>query len=76
MTNEPREPAGTPTDPLTGSTGSKGADTDTTRHRVVLEDGRDVAMPGSTPLQQIWINGRAYVHVSDDATGRWIYRPL
>lgn len=64
-----------------GSTGSRGADAQKSRHTVYVKAGVDVPMvqveiPGDTPLQSITYNGVRYAHVAEHADGRWIYRPL
>ena len=60
---------------IKGSTGSVKDDREFEgRHEVVLDDGTDVEMPGEYPYQTILIGGVSYVHVAEDATGRWVYR--
>lgn len=61
---------------LNASTGSTDLDENVDRHVIVIEDVGEAEVPGLRPLQQIVRNGVHYVHVAEDANGRWIYRRL
>lgn len=58
------------------STGSADLDENVDRHIVIIEGRGEAEVPGARPLQSIVVEGARYVHVSQDAHGRWVYRPL
>lgn len=63
--------------PLLASTGSKDLDENADRHVVIVEGYDDeIEVPGLRPQAIIVFNKISYVHVGEDAEGRWTYRPL
>lgn len=61
---------------MKASTGNKQYDKEAAgEHEAVLDDGTVVTVAGEIQHYKIFVDGRSYVHVSEDDKGRWVYGP-